>query len=170
MCESVIQSDKLESDARVVSWKCTVIGCCEILVHSSGPGQTSGPFCGAGFGLAAGGGPGAAAAACVRAAKREEPYSRTARGHADLVPIAYALHRRTLGTAPFVVCNQRRFNVDENVRSRAIVRRRGSRQADRCRRRVSRSSGQTVGPTWARRSSPRRCTMRPWRASAPRRR
>jgi hypothetical protein len=40
-------------------------------------------------------------------------------GDADLVPIAYALHRRTLGAAPFVVCNQRRFNVDENVRSPA---------------------------------------------------
>jgi len=39
-------------------------------------------------------------------------------GESDLVPIAYALHRRTLGTdAPFVVCDKRRFNVDENVRS-----------------------------------------------------
>ena len=39
-------------------------------------------------------------------------------GETDLVPVAYALHRRTLGAeAPFVVCDKRRFNVDENVRS-----------------------------------------------------
>lgn len=41
-------------------------------------------------------------------------------GETDLVPIAYALHRRTLGTdAPFVVCDRRRFDTDESVRSPA---------------------------------------------------
>jgi hypothetical protein len=39
-------------------------------------------------------------------------------GDTDLVPIARALHRRTLGTdAPFVVSNQRRLDLDATVRS-----------------------------------------------------
>jgi len=38
-------------------------------------------------------------------------------GDTDLVPIAYALHRRTLGAAPFVVCDVRRADIDATVRS-----------------------------------------------------
>jgi len=39
-------------------------------------------------------------------------------GESDLVPIAYALHRRTLGAdSPFVVCDNRRSDVDGSVRS-----------------------------------------------------
>src|SRR5512140_1836954 len=39
-------------------------------------------------------------------------------GDTDLVPIAHVLHRRTLGTdAPFVVCDNRRSDVDRSVRS-----------------------------------------------------
>ena len=41
-------------------------------------------------------------------------------GDTDLAPIAHALHRRTLGTdAPFVVCDIRRSDIDESVRSPA---------------------------------------------------
>ena len=41
-------------------------------------------------------------------------------GEGDLVPIAYALHCRTLGRgAPFVVCDRRRRNVRASVRSPA---------------------------------------------------
>jgi hypothetical protein len=39
-------------------------------------------------------------------------------GDDDLVPIAHALHRRTLGlAAPFIVCDRRRKNVSASVRS-----------------------------------------------------
>ncbi|MEO7729647.1 MAG: hypothetical protein ABIY55_01640 [Kofleriaceae bacterium] len=39
-------------------------------------------------------------------------------GEGDLVPIAHALHRRTLGTdRPFVVCDPRRASVPASVRS-----------------------------------------------------
>jgi hypothetical protein len=42
------------------------------------------------------------------------------RGDEDLVPIAYALHRLTLGVdAPFAVCDPRRQTVDASVRSHA---------------------------------------------------
>ena len=42
------------------------------------------------------------------------------RGEGDLVPIAYALHRHTLGVgAPFVVCDRRRQTVEASVRSLA---------------------------------------------------
>jgi len=41
-------------------------------------------------------------------------------GDTDLVPIAHALHRRTLGTdAPFVVCDVRRTDIEATVRSPA---------------------------------------------------
>src|SRR5262249_40120331 len=42
------------------------------------------------------------------------------RGDGDLVPIAHALHRRTLGDpAPFIVCDRRRRDTDASVRAPA---------------------------------------------------
>src|ERR1044071_5103318 len=41
-------------------------------------------------------------------------------GHGDLVPLAYGLHRRALGTdTPFIVCDPRRGNTPATVRSPA---------------------------------------------------
>jgi hypothetical protein len=41
-------------------------------------------------------------------------------GHGDLVPLAYGLHRRTLGPdTPFIVCDPRRGNTPASVRSPA---------------------------------------------------
>ena len=39
-------------------------------------------------------------------------------GEFDLVPVAYALHRRVFGTdAPFILCDRRRDNTPASVRS-----------------------------------------------------
>jgi hypothetical protein len=44
-------------------------------------------------------------------------------GEGDLVPIALALHRHTLGQRPFVTCDPRRGDTEESVRSAANRRR-----------------------------------------------